>query len=83
MIVWLLLDTKYVIEGDALKICSGPFRWTVPLADIVEVNPTDDPFSSPTLSLDRISIKYRRGVELHEILVSPEEREAFLGALQG
>jgi Bacterial PH domain len=73
--------TRYVVDGGALRIRCGPFRWTIALADVVDVSPTDDPSSAPALSLDRLLIRYRRGAEIREILVSPEDREGFVAAV--
>jgi hypothetical protein len=77
----VFLGTRYAVDDDTLHIHSGPFRWTIALRDVVEVTPTDDPSSAPALSLDRLSIRYRRGGEIKEILVSPEDREGFMGAV--
>jgi hypothetical protein len=73
--------TRYRIEDDVLDIRCGLFHWRVPLRDIESVTPTDDPSSGPALSLDRLSIRYRKAEALDEILVSPRDKEAFLAAL--
>lgn len=74
----VLAATKYVVDGDRLEIRSGPFRWNVAIAEIVRVSKTDDPSSAPALSLDRLSIEYRRGEARREILVSPRDQEGFV-----
>lgn len=78
----VLTNTRYAVQGDILRIQSGPFRWTVGIKDIVRVTETDDPSSAPALSLDRLSIQYQQGGSIREILVSPRERAAFVAALR-
>ena len=72
--VWLLVGTYYTIDGQVLVVSGGPFRWRIPLSDIVAIEPTRNPLSSPALSLDRMRIR-RRGGE--EIMVSPRDKDAF------
>ena len=35
--VWLALSTSYVVGAQQLKVRSGPFRWSIPLAEINSV----------------------------------------------
>lgn len=77
--VWMLFNTRYVLDGHHLRVHSGPFRWSVPIEDITHVEPTRSPLSSPALSLDRLRIEYARGKRL---LVSPENRDGFLRELE-
>lgn len=72
---WLFLATHYTLTATELRIRSGPFRWTVPLRDIVSVTPTRNPLSSPALSLDRLRIEYGSG---RWIMISPRDRDGFL-----
>ncbi len=72
--VWLLVGTHYTIDGQVLVVSCGPFRWRIPLSEIVAIEPTRNPLSSPALSLDRMRIR-RRGGE--EVMVSPRDKEAF------
>ena len=76
--VWLLLSTSYRVETDSMLINSGPFSWTIPLAEIQSIEPSRSPLSSPALSLDRLEIQYGSG---KSVLVSPVDREAFLDAV--
>lgn len=78
LIPWVCLSTYYVVEPNELKICSGPFRWQIPLEDIYRVSPTRAWWSSPALSLDRLRVEYGDG---KWILLSPERREEFVDAL--
>jgi Bacterial PH domain len=83
LVTWVFADTRYVIAESTLFIRSGPLRWQVPIGEIESVSPTHDPSSSPALSLDRLSIKYRKDGDRREILVSPRDKPAFLHALRG
>ncbi len=78
LIVSLLLRTYYSVEGDVLKVVSGPFRWRVPIGEIEALEPTHSPLSSPALSLDRLRIRYSGG---KRILVSPADKRRFAKAL--
>ncbi len=77
LMLWVLYGTHYTFAGEDLRIRSGPFRFTVPLAEITSVEPCRNPLSSPALSLDRLLIRYGR----RSILVSPEPRLEFLDML--
>jgi uncharacterized membrane protein YdbT with pleckstrin-like domain len=73
-----LARTYYEVDGRRLRVVSGFFRWTIPLADIRSVQATHSPLASPALSLDRLRIRYgKRG----SILVSPADKQHFLKAL--
>jgi hypothetical protein len=77
LMLWILYGTSYTFAGDLLDIRSGPFRFKVPVAEVVSVEPTRNPLSSPACSLDRLLIRYGT----RQIMVSPEDRSAFLDAL--
>jgi membrane protein YdbS with pleckstrin-like domain len=77
--VWLLATTEYTLSDRELLVVSGPLRWKVPIAAISRVEGTRNPLSSPALSLDRIRIEYSRG---KVIMISPQQKERFLAALQ-
>ena len=75
----VLYTTGYTFDGRLLRIRSGPFAFSVPLAEIDSVTPSRNPLSSPACSLDRLHVRYRgsrRGV-----LVSPEDKAGFLHEL--
>jgi hypothetical protein len=65
---------KYKIEGQYLRI------WTtkIDIHSIKKVYRTNNPLSSPALSLDRIAIVYNK---YDEILISPKDRSAFIAEL--
>lgn len=76
--LWLLFNTGYTLDATELRAKSGPFSWTVPLADIHSITPTRNPLSSPALSLDRLKIEHARGW----LMISPADKEGFLRELE-
>lgn len=68
----------YEITDSELVIRAGVMRWRVPLAAIVNVEPTRNPLSSPAWSLDRLRVRWRRGARIRWIQISPEDKLAFL-----
>ncbi len=78
LIVSLLFRTYYSVEGETLRIVSGPFRWRVPIAEIESIEPTRNPLSSPALSLDRLRVRYSGK---KSIMISPADKQRFAKAL--
>lgn len=78
LLVWILADTRYILESERLLVHCGPFRWTVRITEITSAVMSRDPTSGPALSLDRIRIEFGRG---HVLVISPQDREAFLRTL--
>lgn len=76
---WVLLGTNYVLDQGLLRIRCGPFRWTVPIAEIQTIEPTRSPISSPALSLDRLRISYSTN---KSILISPRDARQFINDLE-
>jgi len=76
--IWLIFSTSYVVGPQQLKVRSGPFRWSIPLADINSVTVSRSALSSPALCLNRLEIDYGRGCKL---LVSPVDIDGFKAAL--
>lgn len=70
--------TYYIVSDDTLRIVSGPFRWTIALADIRDITPSRNPLSSPALSLDRLKISLGKRKFM---LVSPDDKEGFIRAI--
>ena len=77
-LLWITYGTAYAVHADRLEIRSGPFRLTVPLAEIVRVEPSWTPLSSPAMSLDRLKVSRAGG---RAVWISPEDRAGFLRAL--
>ena len=76
--VWIVLSTSYTLSVTQLRVRCGPFRWTIPLAEIRDVRPTRNPLSSPAPSLDRLRIDYG---ERRSVMISPRDKEGFLREL--
>ncbi len=80
---WLMMDiyahTYYTVSDGILYIKSGPFRWRIKLSNIEWVRPSRNLLSSPALSLDRLAIKQLSSNI--PMLISPQEKEAFLEAI--
>jgi len=70
--------TYYSIEGQILKVRSGPFSWKIPIDQIHSITPTRSPWSSPALSMDRLRITWGKN---RRILVSPRDKKGFAKAL--
>ena len=81
LIYLLITPLYYEIVDSKLNVRSGPMRWIIPLASIDEVYPTSSPLSSPALSSDRLLIRYKNEHGLSAVMVSPEDKPAFLKAL--
>lgn len=73
--VFLLFKSiKYKVDGENLQIW-----WTkIDIKSIKKIYSTNNPLSSPALSLDRIAVVYNK---FDEVLISPKEREAFVQEL--
>jgi hypothetical protein len=77
--LWIMATTRYTLDGETLRINSGPFRWRVPVKEITSVTPTHNPLSSPALSIDRLSINYGKR---RWIMISPVDKDDFITALR-
>ncbi|MCC6763378.1 MAG: PH domain-containing protein [Deltaproteobacteria bacterium] len=75
----LLFFTTYRINDAALRIRSGFFTWDIPIHTISKVERTNDPVSSPALSLDRIRIEYGAA---QSVVISPLRKDDLLRDLQ-
>lgn len=71
--------THYTIAHGELRVVSGPFKRTVPLAEITSIEPSRNPLSSPALSLDRLKVSYG---DNKYILISPADKTGFLSAVE-
>jgi hypothetical protein len=79
LLLWVWFGTYYVITEDTLIAKSGPFKWSIPLRKIKSVKTSNNPISSPALSLKRIEIKYG---QFRTVYISPIDREEFTILLQ-
>ena len=73
--LWLFYTTHYVVKDEVVRIQSGPFKWTIPIASINQVVETSNPLSNPALSLRRLKIVYDNN---KSVMVSPKDRDEFL-----
>ncbi|WP_324688729.1 PH domain-containing protein [Flavobacterium cheonhonense] len=74
LIFLMFWSIQYKIVGEQLKV------WTtkIDIHSIKKVYRTNNPLSSPALSLDRIAIVYNK---YDEILISPKDQSAFIAHL--
>ena len=71
---WMFSKIKYVIEGTMLKVW-----WIkIDIHSIKRIFKTNNPLSSPALSLDRIAIVYNK---YDEVLISPKFKKEFVDVL--
>ena len=78
-LAWTFLDTKYVIEGESLRVQSGPFRSRIAIATIRRISPSSSLLAAPALSLRRLEIDYGK---YDTAIVSPKDQSGFIAALQ-
>jgi len=80
----LVLPMRYVIGGDGLRVRAGLLlRLHVPWDRLGTVEPSENPLSSPALSLRRLRVSYHKasGAETF-VLISPTDRDAFMRDLE-
>lgn len=76
-------NTYYSIEDGVLTIDAGRFYLLqIPISNIYKIKPSRDPSKAPANSMDRLSIRYTKDGKKKEVLVSPENKEAFMQALK-
>ncbi|MCA1053853.1 PH domain-containing protein [Rossellomorea aquimaris] len=78
LIIWLIASTYYEIQGEVLKVTAGPIRYTMSIHTIRAVEASNNPISSPALSLDRLRITYNQN---DRVLISPKDQKAFVDEL--
>lgn len=79
-ISYIFLKTKYMITGDVLYIqCGFLYNQQIKISSIRQIKETNNPISSPALSLDRIEIKFDK---YNSVLISPKGKEMFIKHLQ-
>ncbi|WP_333694783.1 PH domain-containing protein [Flavobacterium sp.] len=71
---WMFSKIKYVIEGTMLKV----WGVKIDIHSIKRIYKTNNPLSSPALSLDRIAIVYNT---YDEVLISPKLKKEFVEEL--
>lgn len=80
-ILSFLFRTYYEVEGKNLKIVSGfIFKKEIDIMSIRKIEKTNNPLSSPALSLkDRIEIYYSK---FDSVIISPERQSEFIATLK-
>lgn len=74
---------RYELSPAGLVVRFGPFHTRIPLDAVEEVLPSRSLLSAPAPSLSRLRINYRTsGGRLWFVLISPEDRLAFVRDLQ-
>ena len=81
LILWLSYPLYYEISPSSLLVRSGVMRWNIPLEDIEEVVPTNNPLSSPAMSLDRLRVSYKARGARTFVLISPQDKSGFINEL--
>ena len=76
--IWILTATEYKVLDDKLEILSGPFTWSIAIADIQSIQPAQNVMTSPALAFERLEINYG---ENRAIYVSPENESEFIRLL--
>ncbi len=76
---WTLWRTRYSLLQRMMLIECGPFHYRVKYSEITSVHPTNNPLSSPALSLNRLLIHHRG--RRFGIMISPINPEEFLQEL--
>ncbi|MFO0013763.1 MAG: PH domain-containing protein [Planctomycetota bacterium] len=75
-----VLPMRYGLDDEFLVVRFGICRTRVRIADIREVYRTNNPLSSPALSLDRLWIQH--GPRWYQaVMISPRDQEGFIADL--
>ena len=78
-ILHLFFNTNYTIEGHLLTVKSGfLYNSTIDIGTITKVSETNNPISSPAISLDRLEIRYGSH---NSVIISPRDKQDFLDQL--
>lgn len=78
----LSIPLAYRLDETILTIRSGLITWKVPIGGIREIRKTSNPLSAPAWSLKRIRIDYDNEGHPAWILISPQDRDAFISDLK-
>ena len=80
-IVYLFLTTNYTIYNQQTLIVKSGFLMNkkIDINSITKISKTNNPISSPALSLDRIEIFYNK---YDSVIISPKNEQEFIQNLQ-
>lgn len=83
MLIWILLDTKYIIKEKQLFYCSGPIRGSIKIEKIRKIERWNKwyvtSFIKPALGKNGLIIYYDK---FNDIYISPKDKEAFIASLR-
>jgi hypothetical protein len=89
LLAFLFLGSSYQLDGQRLAVYTGPFRWTVPLAEVQRVRRGGWRFLVTSFRLRRLRAALSaRNLVLEtqgfwrEVVVSPSDEGGFLEALR-
>jgi len=72
---------RYRIEAGEITVKFGLFRVRIRVDEVVEVVPSFSLLSSPAWSIDRVKIRFERNGKRKTLLISPEDKQAFMNHL--
>lgn len=82
LIVWLVhmgFNTYYILDHGVLHITCGLFyKENFLIADITQIRATNNPLSSPALSMERLEIQFK---SKQSIMISPKAKNDFIKEL--
>lgn len=79
-VIYIFTSVKYVINEGVLHVKAGILvNQNINIADIKSVRKSNNPLSSPALSLKRLEVKY--GSNAGYTLISPKNRQQFINDL--
>jgi general stress protein CsbA len=74
--IYLIWAVRYTLSSDHLHISAGfIYNKKIALSEIRSLVETNNPLSSPALSLDRIDVRFGKS---GTILISPKDKERFM-----
>lgn len=78
--LWTWFGTGYKVNGELLKVRSGPFKRHIKIDTIKQISSANNSrLSGPALSTDQLQLIYGEHYDL--ICISPENKEDFVKAL--
>jgi len=79
LIIWILLDTKYTINGKNLRYASGPIRGKINIEKITALENVTTwyvtSFIKPALGYYGFTVRYEK---FNDIYISPKDKEKFI-----
>ena len=82
VVLWLTYPLYYQITSSEMIVrCGMLMHRHITLASIDAVRPNRTPASAPAWSLDRLRVDYRKNGEHAFIMISPEDKDAFVEEL--